>query len=75
VSGLPAAPSGHHRSMNRGLNGVLGVIVLFLGLLAVIQWSLTFGLVLAAIGLVQSGIGVWIYEQRSGRNASAARQK
>jgi hypothetical protein len=61
--------------MNRGLNGVLGVIVLFLGLLAVIQWSLTFGLVLTLIGLVQSGIGAWIYEQRAGRNAGAARQK
>jgi hypothetical protein len=53
--------------MEHSLNAVLGGIVLFLGILAIVEWSLTYGLVLSGIGLVQSGLGAWLYQQQQNR--------
>jgi hypothetical protein len=36
---------------------VLGVVVLVIGVLALIHWSVLYGLALLAIGVVQSGLG------------------
>jgi len=38
---------------------LLGVAVLVIGVLAMIHWTLSWGLILVAIGVVQSGLGSW----------------
>jgi hypothetical protein len=36
---------------------VLGVVVLVIGILALVHWSVLYGIVLVAIGVVESGLG------------------
>ena len=48
----------------------LGVVVLVIGVLALIHWSVLLGLVLVAIGVVQSGLG-GTYMARRRRGAGA----
>ena len=47
--------------MTHGLNVLLGLVVLVLGVLAIVEWNIAYGAVLTLIGVVQSGLGSRIY--------------
>jgi hypothetical protein len=49
---------------------VLGLVVLVIGILALVHWSVVYGIVLVGIGVVESGLGgSFLARRREGTDA------
>jgi hypothetical protein len=61
---LAGVGRGNRVEVTHGVNVLLGFVVLLLGVLAAVQWNVSYGVVLVLIGLIQSGLGSWLYRRR-----------
>ena len=58
----------HHTTPRHIIDVATGLVILGIGALALIQWSLLFGFLLMAVGMEQSGLAQTLVERRR-RNA------